>query len=461
VTSFEIETAQRIQHALITAETTKIIEISAGVIHKTATVFKECFNDKSAIIIADTNTYQAAGKQVEMTIISSGIDLSKTFVFNDPDLYADIKFVEQLVNVFSGTNTVAIAVGSGTINDLVKLASYRCGRQYMSVATAGSVDGYTAFGASITEDSFKQTFFCPAPMAVIADLDVIADAPLEMNAWGYADLLAKIPAGADWIIADALGVEPIDKTSWKLVQEPLRKLVANPMGVKNKDHQALCFLMEGLIMSGLAMQQAKSSRPASGAEHQFSHLWDNQHHKHNGLTPSHGFKVAIGSLASLALYETLIDLWKDSTKIILKDAHSYWKKFPDIEKEIHHKFPDPVEAMQVIEQSREKYIDFIDLEKRLIRVVEIWPELKRKLEKQLIGFLEFKTMLQQVDAPISPMNIGIELGRLKESYELAQLIRKRYTILDFVKELGIFETCVNTIFNSKKYWKSETEKLSN
>jgi len=457
----EIETAQRINNALKTADTTKLIEIGSGAIQKTGPVFKKCFNNAPAIIIADSNTYKAAGKLVENSLKSGDIDLQKTFIMTDPDLYAEIKYIDQLVKLLSETNAIAIAVGSGTINDLTKLASYRCGRQYMSIATAGSVDGYTAFGASITERSFKQTFFCPAPMAVIADLDVIADAPLEMNAWGYADLLAKIPAGADWIIADAIGVEPIDKISWTLVQGPLRKLVSDPTGVKHKNHQALCFLMEGLIMSGLAMQQAQSSRPASGAEHQFSHLWDNQHHKHNGQTPSHGFKVAIGSLASLALYETLFDLWGDSTKIMLKDVHSYWKNFSDIEKEIHHKFPDPVEAMLVIEQSREKYIDFTDLEKRLIRVAEIWPELKGMLEQQLMGYLEFKTMLQQVDAPISPMNIGIELGRLKESYGLAQLIRKRYTILDFVKELGIFETCVNNIFNSEKYWKSETEQPGN
>lgn len=455
--SYEIETEQRINNALKTADTTKIIEISSGAIQKTVPVFKKCFSGVPAIIIADSNTYKAAGNVVEESLISSDIDLQKTFIITDPDLYAEIKYIDQLVKLLSETNAVAIAVGSGTINDLTKLASYRCGRQYMSVATAGSVDGYTAFGASITEGSFKQTFFCPAPMAVIADLDVIANAPLEMNAWGYADLIAKIPAGADWIIADALGVEPIDQISWKLVQGPLRKLIADPHGVKNKDLQALCFLTEGLILSGLAMQQAKSSRPASGAEHQFSHLWDNQHHKYNGQAPSHGFKVAIGSLASLALYEELFDFLNNSANAIKKDVHTYWKDFSEIEKEIRSLFQDPVEVAQIIEQSREKYIDFTNLDKRLNQVIAIWPELKQDLGRQLIGFLEYKAMLQQVNAPISPREIGIGLRRLKESYGLAQLIRKRYTILDFVKELGIFETCVNAIFDSEKYWKSETE----
>ncbi|MBU1635280.1 hypothetical protein KJ762_12335 [bacterium] len=91
------------------------------------------------------------------------------------------------------------------------------------------------------------------------------------------------------------------------------------------------------------------------------------------------------------------------------------------------------------------------MEKRLHRVIEIWPELKRDLEHQLVGFSDFKTMLQQVDAPVSPMDIGIGLDRLRESYGLAQLIWKRYRILDFTQELGIFEICVTNIFNSEKY----------
>jgi len=291
---------------------------------------------------------------------------------------------------------------------------------------------------------------------VVADLDVIAAAPLEMNAWGYADLMAKIPAGADWIIADALDVEPIDRISWQLVQEPLRKLISDPAGIQRREHKALCFLMEGLIMSGLAMQQAQSSRPASGAEHQFSHLWDNQHHKHNDKTPSHGFKVAIGSLASLALYETLIDYLDGSPGNILQNTDAYWPEFSEIEKEIRYKFADPVEAEQVIEQSRLKYIDSSALQERVNRVSEIWPELKQKLRRQLLGFHEFKAMLQQVNAPVSPEDIGIALDRLKESYGLARLIRKRYTVLDFANELGVFETCIDSIFNSDKYWQTVT-----
>src|SRR5690606_27335786 len=141
---------------------------------------------------------------------------------------------------------------------------------------AASMDGYTAFGASITRNGSKQTFYCPAPVACVADIDIIAKAPEGMNASGYADLLAKVTAGADWVLADAVGAEPIHKTAWDQIQPSLLSWVSNPDGVLNNDPATIQCLVQGLIMGGLGMQTAKSSRPASGAEHQFSHLWDMQ-----------------------------------------------------------------------------------------------------------------------------------------------------------------------------------------
>ncbi len=455
--SYEIETSQRIKDALQILDASKIVEIGSGILDRTAEIFRRCFDDRPAIIIADMNTYPAAGRQVETLLKNSGISLLETFIFREADLYAEMQHVDHLVELLSKVDAIAIAVGSGTINDLVKLSSYRCGRQYLVVVTAGSVDGYSAYGASISENGFKQTFFCPAPQAVIVDLDVIAAAPRIMNAWGYADLAAKIPAGADWIIADALGIEPIDRIAWNFVQRPLRKLIADPAGVRNGDQRALCFLIEGLIMSGLAMQQAKSSRPASGAEHQFSHLWDNQHHIHHGKAPSHGFKVAVGSMASIALYEAMFAILGDAPSAKLRDVTGYWLDFADIEREIKREFPSPKESVQIIEQSREKYVDHRELAKRVAQAVSIWPDLKKKLLKQLLDFKEFQALLRKVGAPLSPLDIGIEPDRLRASYRTAWLIRQRYTILDFTYQLGIFEQCIGYIFDSDRYWKSSSE----
>lgn len=164
----------------------------------------------------------------------------------------------------------------------------------MVVGTAASMDGYTAYGASITKDGNKQTFDCPAPLGMVLDPSISAAAPARMSASGYADLIAKIPAGADWMLSDAVGSEPMDDFAFGLVQDGLKEALSDPAGVHAGNVEKVEQLAEGLLLSGFAMQATQSSRPASGAEHQFSHLWDMEHLKYNGASVSHGFKVGIG-----------------------------------------------------------------------------------------------------------------------------------------------------------------------
>lgn len=126
--------------------------------------------------MADENTFRAAGQAVAEAFGAAGHPRSGPFIFRAPDLYAEHRFVAELEASLRGHAAIPVAVGSGTINDLTKLASHRTGRSYMSVATAASMDGYTAFGASITYEGAKQTFQCPAPAAVVADVEVICAA---------------------------------------------------------------------------------------------------------------------------------------------------------------------------------------------------------------------------------------------------------------------------------------------
>lgn len=148
----------------------------------------------------------------------AGLLASEPLVFpGDPAPYPDQEHLSRVEAALAEVDAVPVAVGAGTINDRTKLAAQRTGRPYLCVATAASMDGYTSFGAIVTERGFERTIGCPAPRAVIADLGVLAAAPRALSAAGYGDLLGKITAGADWIPADALGIEPIDAEAWSLV----------------------------------------------------------------------------------------------------------------------------------------------------------------------------------------------------------------------------------------------------
>ncbi|MBP7481205.1 MAG: sn-glycerol-1-phosphate dehydrogenase, partial [Lacunisphaera sp.] len=260
--------------ALASATETKELCMGAGVIRRTSSVFRTQFPGHTAWVVADPTTFRLAGESIHRQLTEAKLTSLPPFVLEDPDLFAEHRFVEKIEAALRQHQAIPIAVGSGTINDLVKLAAHRADRPYLCVATAASMDGYTAFGASITYRGAKQTFNCPAPRAVIADTDLIRLAPAEMTASGYADLQAKITAGADWLLANALGIEPIDLRAWSIVQGGLRDALARPAEARAGDAAAISALTEGLILGGFAMQWSKTSRPASGAEHQFSHLWD-------------------------------------------------------------------------------------------------------------------------------------------------------------------------------------------
>jgi glycerol-1-phosphate dehydrogenase [NAD(P)+] len=321
------------------------------------------------------------------------------------------------------------------------------------------MDGYTAFGASITYNGSKQTFLCPAPTAVIADLDVVSAAPPHMNAWGYADLVAKFTAGADWLLADALGVEPLHPQAWHVAQSRLRELVSQPEGVRAGSVQSLQLLLEGLMLGGFAMQAAKSSRAASGAEHQFSHLWDMQHHTFNGKAPSHGFKVGIGTLAASALYEQI--LAHPLEKLDVNDCCSNWPDEASRERMARELFQEPELITVALNESRAKSVDTAALRAQLSDLRKIWPNLRDKLRQQLLPFPEIKQMLQAAGAPVEPEQIGISRERLRESFRAAWFIRRRFTILDLVVRAGLLDACLDKIFGAKGQWPIETGKVAN
>lgn len=430
--------------ALAAARETKHLRLGKGARHETAEVFASLYGSSPAIIIADENTFAVAGRDVADSLRAAGQASVPPLILDGPSAGAPVKAeydnVDRVREALSKTDAVPVAVGSGTIGDLTKLAAYQTERPYIVVATAASMDGYTAFGASITFEGSKQTFECPAAQAVVADLDVIGAAPDGMNASGYADLVAKIPAGADWLAADAAGAEKVNPAVWNTVQQRLRQWCANPKGIARRDPEAVEGLITGLLMTGFAMQAARSSRPASGAEHQFSHLWDMEHHTHHGTAPSHGFKVGIGSLASTALYEAL--LAEPDGGFHVREALDAWPGADEMEREIGELFRSEELAVTARRESRAKYPAREQLQEELTALKAAWPALAKQLRKQLLPYGTLREMLAAAGAPTDSREIGISPERLALSCRKAYHIRRRYTVLDLARRIGKFDEAI-------------------
>ncbi|MDQ6898529.1 MAG: sn-glycerol-1-phosphate dehydrogenase [Candidatus Dormibacteraeota bacterium] len=443
---------ERIKAALQSAADTEQVLIGAGVLSSVEDVFRQSFGEQPAQVVADENTFRVAGEQVRRELASAGRRVAEPYVFpGRPILYADYGNVELLRDTLRGQPGIAVAVGSGSLNDIVKRASFECDRRYMAVATAASMDGYTAFGAAITRGGYKQTMTCPAPRAVLADLDLLRTAPPEMTASGYADLLGKVTAGADWIIADSLGVEMINQPVWSMVQDPLREAIGRPAELQAGDQAAMDSLIEGLIMSGLAMQSAASSRPASGAEHQFSHLWEMEGLGHDSQPPlSHGFKVGLGSIAIAALYERILS--RDLQHLDIPALCRAWPTADELERSVRaaHQTPGLTEA--AVKESLAKYVGADELAVRLDLLQERWPELRERLEAHLLTADQLRQMLLAAGCPVHPSEVGLRLEAFRETYYRARMIRRRYTLLDLATETGVLAQCVDELFARGGFW---------
>ena len=444
--------SELIKKALADCDDTDLVIMGEDVVGRTGEAFRTLFGGSAAVIVADGNTWQVAGDQVRESLSSSGVRLEDSLILPaHPTVYASYENVLMIKEFLAPLDAIAVCIGSGTLNDLTKRASDELGRRYMTVCTAASMDGYAAFGASITENGFKHTMSCRAPQGLIADLCIIAGVPYRCTATGVGDLIEKIPAGADWIVADALGVEPIDREVWDLVQGPLRGAVAEPEETAAAHPQALEGLVEGLVMSGLAMQKYRvSSRPASGAGHQFSHVWEMEHLGMDAEPPlTHGFKVGLGTIATCALWENVLKL--DLTTLNVDAAVAKWPSAEQMEAKVRANFTgDMLEP--AVEQTMGKYLGAEALRSRLELVVEKWPTIQRRCCEQIMPAGQVESILKAVGGIYHPEQIGLTEERFHETYIRCQMIRTRYTLLDLLLEAGILDEQVDRLFESDGFW---------
>lgn len=440
---------QYLNKALALATDTKVFVMADGALARVPEVFKDCFKDQKAIIIADCNTWKAAGEEVFANMTEAGIDTA-SFLIPDEHFHAEWPYVEMVEAQIKFSGAIAVAVGSGVINDLCKLSSHHLGQSYLCVPTAASVDGYSSFGASISYQGLKQTFECPAPLAIVADASVIAAAPKEMTAAGYADLAAKIPCGAEWMIADLFGTEPIVPDAWHVLQDVLDGILSDPEGVAAGDRDAISDLFIGLTLSGIAMQIARSSRPASCTDHLFSHYLDMTGHRYKGELQSHGFQVAIGTLTMCAFFDEFLKM--DLTRLDVDKCIAAWPTLEQERERALELFKDFVSPKLGYDSIGVKYADAEGVRVQLTKVKEQWPELKKQYRAQVFTFEKMQRLFKIVGAPSDPSEIGVTREQLKSLVPFTQLMRYRINLLDLAKRGMFYDELVEAVFSGNGAW---------
>jgi glycerol-1-phosphate dehydrogenase [NAD(P)+] len=407
------------------------VRIGRGALAETAAVYGRHFTGP-AVLLADDRGWAAAGPQAEAALTRAGIASRRHVIAARPRPKPTVDLADSLRAVLQPGET-PVSIGSGVMNDVVKHAAFTLGIPYMCIATAASMDGYTSAGAPLSDKGFKKTIPCRPARVLLADLDVIAAAPPEMTGWGYGDLAGKVPAGGDWMIADALGIEAIDDVAWPMVQDGLAGWLSQPDLIAAGDRNAIEGLFLGLTLVGLAMEAHGSSRPASGADHQIAHLWEMDDLHHNRERVSHGACVAVGTVATLRMYDWLLS----RDRLAIDPARAAGVTLAAKEDEIRRLFGPGEIADRAIAETRLKHVEGAAMAARLTRLHEVWPALSARLRDRLWTADRMAAHLDRAGAPSSGAGIGVDGGYLYQSILKARFLRSRYTVLDLLDECGL------------------------
>lgn len=401
------------------------IIIDSGAIEQLPDILKRpnYADKKSLVMICDENTYEAAGKQVEAIV--PGL---KKIVLNPENLHANEHGVEAAKKGLDqiGEVDLMIAVGSGTIHDITRYHAYEMRIPFFSVPTAASVDGFVSTVAAMTWHGFKKSFTAVSPIVVIADTDIFKKAPLRLTASGVSDLLGKYTALADWKITHLLTGEYICDEICNMEYEALNRLRDSLDGLTTGDTKAYEDLMYGLLLSGLAMQMTGNSRPASGAEHHMSHLWEMEV-INDYIDFYHGEKVGVGLVLASKIYHAAAKKMRASD-FKVKDA------MPVEEKLIKEKFSKPGMFETIMEENTPNLLEEVDSKK----LVEFKNEIAEIID-QIPTAEELIAMIDKVEGVKSLEDLGFDQSYQAQTANLSPYVRARITFMRLLKFYGFYE----------------------
>ena len=189
-----------------------------------------------------------------------------------------------------------IGIGGGRVVDVAKLAAAQNGTDFISVPTQASSDGLCSpVAVVVSEDGRPSSIGARVPVGIIVDMDVLRSAPLLTWRSGLGDLVSNLSAVRDWRDAHAQRAESIDDFACLTSEAAALSVAGDTADLADRNYQQK--LVRGLILSGIAMEMAGSSRPASGSEHLISHALDLILEKPH----LHGLQVALATIATTIL----------------------------------------------------------------------------------------------------------------------------------------------------------------
>jgi glycerol-1-phosphate dehydrogenase [NAD(P)+] len=382
-------------------------------------------------LVADRNTYRVLGQTIEAALRNHGFAVH-AIVLQDEAVTPDEQSIMQVLVGTDRDNRTYLAVGSGTITDIVRFCSHRTKADFISLPTAPSVDGYTAPGASLVIHRLKQTVSAQPPMAIFADLPTLCAAPRPMIAAGFGDILGKYTSLADWRLGHLLWQEPYDEGVAQRVEKALTSCVGNVEAIGQAAEAGIRELMLGLLETGSCMLAAGHSRPAAGAEHYVSHylemmlLWEDR--------PAilHGAKVGLATLHVARHFDRLRRITRQEAIERLRAS-----SLPDRARDVETILAAYGPIGQDIVEGQRPFLDmtpdgYANLKQAIL---DHWDEIQA-IAASVPSPEMIERLLRTVGGAVEAPALGLSEAELAHAFEVSHYLRNRFTVLKLDRMLG-------------------------
>ncbi len=368
-------------------------------------------------VVSDHTTHALLGARIERALARYTV---QSIVLDAP--HADDATAVALQAAFAPATDLVVAVGSGTINDLAKLAASRHGCAYAVFATAPSMNGYCSVSASITSRGIKTSYRARTPLGVYFDLSIIAAAPPRLIRAGLGDSACRPTAQADWLLSHLLLDTPYREAPYALLAADERNLFSNTPALLGGDLETIRTLVRILVLSGFGMTICSGSYPASQGEHLISHYLDMMRPA-SLPTAFHGEQIAVCTATMSGIQERVLDRERaPRLRASSRDRAGLIEHFgPVVGDSCWPEFawkcfgPDRLDALNA-------------------RLATGWEAIRSRIAAIHVRAEAMRSLLVAAGAPVSPADLGWPVELYDNAVIHAREIRSRYTFLDLAAD---------------------------
>ncbi len=383
--------------------------VGANACESIASLCAQNWPGKKLLAIGDEQTLAAAGAQVKAQLPSIAIH----------HLGMRVRPAKKLAEELALAATpydVLVAIGSGTVNDLVKYAAFIAEKPYFTVATAASMNGYTSANASLEVEGFKQSFPARPPVAVIADTAILTAAPKRLTRAGIGDTLCRSTVEADMLMAHHLLGQPYPREIFDRLRAHESALLGGLMNARDDESGFITHLMTALLDAGDAMTEFGSSAVASQGEHMIAHTLELKYGSelHDML---HGELIALTTV-TVSQFQQRMLLSMPSTRPMPYSAEQFVRLFGQ------------QQAESIAQHYAQKLLTAEQCETINARLEKTWPGIVEAIKAITLAPNTLERALVHSGIHTQPAQIGLAEERYRFATSYAHLTRERFTFLD-------------------------------